>query len=210
MGFSLILYLVVAISGYLTFGRMTLGNVLENYAPGYGLAIGARIAVAVVVMFTVPLTAHSLRSSVLALFFENKYDNESVPRSLIALIASGVILSCGIVGVLFTKIEVVLAYKGGIFGSCLVYIFPALMLVALRLRKERRRGSHNLQTMLMPSSFENGVTELQPATFRATLIAMFTRSENWYLAVMFSWGILGGTLSVGVTVLSQAGLLKKT
>ena len=210
MGFSLILYLVVAISGYLTFGRMTLGNVLENYAPGYGLAIGARIAVAVVVMFTVPLTAHSLRSSVLALLFENKYDNESVPRSLIALIASGVILSCGIVGVLFTKIEVVLAYKGGIFGSCLVYIFPALMLVALRLRKERRRGNHNLQTMLMPPSFENGETELQAATFRATLIAMFTRSENWYLAVMFSWGILGGTLSVGVTVLSQAGLLKKT
>ena len=91
-----------------------------------------------------------------------------------------------------------------------MYIFPALMLVALRLRKERRRGNHNLQTMLMPPSFENGETELQAATFRATLIAMFTRSENWYLAVMFSWGILGGTLSVGVTVLSQAGLLKKT
>jgi hypothetical protein len=187
---------------------MTLGNILENFAPNYGLAIGARIAVVMVVMFTVPLTAHSLRGSVLALFYENKYDNESVPRSLIAVIASLVILGCGLTGVIFTKIEVVLAYKGGIFGSCLVYIFPPLMLVALRLREERREdGSTCLQTMLMPPSLEDGDTQ-PPASFRSTLIAMFTRRQNWYLAVMFSWGILAGTLSVGVTILSQAGLLK--
>ena len=202
MGSSMVLYGVVAVTGYLTFGRMTKGNILENFSPDYNLAIGARIALAIVVIFTLPLAAHSLRESLFALVWENKYTSDNAPRSLIASIAIGVLLACGTIGVIFTKIEVVLAYKGGIFGSCLVYIFPPLMLVALRVRADR----NNFERLLMPSPYDE--EEDPPATLKETLIAMFTQKKNWMLAVMFVWGVLAGTLSVSVTVLTQAGLLK--
>jgi sodium-coupled neutral amino acid transporter 11 len=201
MGFSLALYGVVAVMGYLTFGRMTKGNVLENFAPNYSLAIGARIALAVVVIFTLPLAAHSLRSSMFALFWDNKYTSDNAPRSIIASISIGVLVACGIIGVIFTKIEVVLAYKGGIFGSCLVYIFPPLMLVALRVRADRS----SMERLLVPQAYD--VASDPPASFKETIIAMFMQQKNWPLAFMFVWGILSGSLSVTVTVLKQAGLI---
>jgi amino acid permease len=203
MTFSLLLYGVVAVTGYLTFGRMTKGNILENYAPSYSLAIGARIALAVVVIFTLPLVLHSLRSALFALFWENKYNTDNAPTSLFVSIAIGILGACGTIGVIFTKIEVVLAYKGGIFGSCLVYIFPPMMLVALRVRAER----NDMQRMLVPRVFDT--THEPPATFKETLVAMFTSRKNWFLAFMFSWGIVSGILSVTITILSQAGVLKK-
>ena len=212
MGLSLLLYGVVAVAGYLTFGRETKGNILENYAPGYALAIGARIALATVVIFTLPLAAHSLRGSLFALLWKDgNINSDNAPRSIIAAIAVGVLLGCGTVGVLFTKIEVVLAYKGGIFGSCLVYIFPSLMLVALRVRRDRHQVENaTIATRLVPRAFdgeENDRDNSPPATFRETLVAMFTQKENWYLGFMFLWGILGGLLSVSVTVLKQIGVL---
>ena len=38
--------------------------------------------------------------------------------------------------------------------------------------------------------------------------AMFSEKQNWYLAAMFVWGVVGGLLSVTVTILNQAGVLK--
>ena len=136
-----------------------------------------------------------------ALFWDNKYTSDNAPRSIIASISIGVLVACGIIGVIFTKIEVVLAYKGGIFGSCLVYIFPPLMLVALRVRADRS----SMERLLVPQAYD--VASDPPASFKETIIAMFMQQKNWPLAFMFVWGILSGSLSVTVTVLKQAGLI---
>jgi amino acid permease len=40
-GLSLVVYLTVGLAGYLAFGASTAGDVLENFAPSYALAIGA-------------------------------------------------------------------------------------------------------------------------------------------------------------------------
>jgi solute carrier family 38 (sodium-coupled neutral amino acid transporter), member 11 len=203
MGSSLLLYGLVAVTGYLSFGRMSKGNVLENFSPDYSLAIGARIALSIVVIFTLPLVTHSLRSALFALFWEDKYTSDTAPRSIIASIAVGILLACGVIGVVFTKIEVVLAYKGGIFGSCLVYIFPTMMLVALRVRKDRK----DYQTSLVPRIKDGDGLHDPPATYKETFTAMFTQRKNWGLAFMFIWGIVSGVLSVTITILTQAGML---
>ena len=203
IGTTLLLYATVGVTGYLTFGRLSSGNVLENYAPGYALAIGARIALALVVTSTMPLVMHSLRSALFSLFWENKYTTDTAPRGLLAALAVGILVTCGIIGVLCTKIEVVLAYKGGIFGSCLVYIFPTLMLVALRVRKDRNSLAR------MGSVVQWDLAKEPPAALQETLIAMFTQRKNWCLAFMFSWGVVSGLLSVTVTILTQAGVLHK-
>ena len=227
MGSSMLLYVTVGVTGYLTFGKLTLGNVLENYAPSFSLAIGARLAVATVVILTCPLATHSLRSSILTLLYGDVYTTDNAPMRLIWAIASVVVLFCGVVGTIFTKVEVVLAYKGGIFGSMMVYIFPPLMLVALKVR-EKRLFRHADLTFEHPKnvvlnddteravrhpneldSDQNVMTaDPQPAELRETLAAMFQQRENLGLAMLFVWGVVGGILSVGVTILMQAGILK--
>jgi amino acid permease len=214
MGFSMLLYGTVGIAGYLTFGTQTLGNVLKNYAPGFPLAVGARLALAIVVILTCPLAAHSLRSSILTLAYGDQYTTDNAPNRIIWGIACAVVLFCGVVGTLFTKVEVVLAYKGGIFGSMMVYIFPPLMLVALKVRERRERSK--AQRRLNNNPEDGGAAsatlvvspDTPPAGFGETIAAMFKQRENWGLAMMFVWGVVGGILSVGVTILMQLGVVK--
>jgi hypothetical protein len=42
-----------------------------------------------------------------------------------------VVATSTVVGTICTQVEVVLAYKGGIFGSLMVYILPALVRTAI-------------------------------------------------------------------------------
>ena len=56
---SLAIYLSVGISGYLSFGSATAGDVLENFADKYPLAVGARAALLVVLASCYPKVQHS-------------------------------------------------------------------------------------------------------------------------------------------------------
>ena len=51
---SLLVYLAVAVCGYLAFGDQTKGDVLENFSPSYALAVGARIALVLVLLSVYP------------------------------------------------------------------------------------------------------------------------------------------------------------
>ena len=54
LGASLLIYLTVAFCGYLAFGDATKGDVLENFSPSYALAVGARIALVLVLLSVYP------------------------------------------------------------------------------------------------------------------------------------------------------------
>jgi hypothetical protein len=131
LGLSLVVYLVVGVSGYLSFGDAVSGDVLENFADDYWMAAGARVALVCIMMSVFPKTHHAVRDGLILLRWDGKYSTETLPYKDLFNVTGAVIFASTAAAVLLTKIEAVLAYKGAALGSFLVYIIPSLMYVAL-------------------------------------------------------------------------------
>ena len=63
IGTAAAIYILVAITGYLSFGNEVGGNIVAQYAPSASATIG-RAAIVVLVMFSYPLQVHPCRASV--------------------------------------------------------------------------------------------------------------------------------------------------
>lgn len=63
IGSAASIYILVAITGYLSFGDNVLGNIVAQYTPSVASTIG-RAAIVVLVMFSYPLQVHPCRASV--------------------------------------------------------------------------------------------------------------------------------------------------
>lgn len=63
IGTAASIYVLVAITGYLSFGDNVMGNIVAQYAPSVASTIG-RAAIVVLVMFSYPLQVHPCRASV--------------------------------------------------------------------------------------------------------------------------------------------------
>mmetsp|Transcript_46947 Transcript_46947/g.60325 ORF Transcript_46947/g.60325 Transcript_46947/m.60325 type:complete len:625 (-) Transcript_46947:251-2125(-) len=138
LGGALLIYLSVGVCGYLTFGDETLGDVLSNFSPTYKLAIGSRAALLVILVAVYPKALHSMRDGIIRLSYkdsspvingviEQGYNGDTLPFRPYLIITLAIVTASAILGAVCTQIEVVLAYKGGIFGSCIVYIIPPLI-----------------------------------------------------------------------------------
>ncbi|CAK7222486.1 hypothetical protein SEUCBS140593_004915 [Sporothrix eucalyptigena] len=62
IGSAASIYILVAITGYLTFGSSVVGNIVSMYPPNIASTIG-KAAIVVLVMFSVPLQIHPCRAS---------------------------------------------------------------------------------------------------------------------------------------------------
>lgn len=62
IGTAAAIYVLVAITGYLTFGDNVIGNIIAQYVPNVASTIG-RAAIVVLVMFSYPLQVHPCRAS---------------------------------------------------------------------------------------------------------------------------------------------------
>ena len=63
IGTAAAIYILVAITGYLSFGNEVGGNIVAQYAPSASATVG-RAAIVVLVMFSYPLQVHPCRASV--------------------------------------------------------------------------------------------------------------------------------------------------
>lgn len=63
IGIAAAIYILVAITGYLSFGNEVGGNIVAQYAPSTSATIG-RAAIVILVMFSYPLQVHPCRASV--------------------------------------------------------------------------------------------------------------------------------------------------
>jgi len=133
-------YCFSAIGGYMVFGERTEGNILNNYADDDIGADIARVALTFVIVFTYPLAFHSLRSSVLV-FAPAWLRNSQRTRHHVAITVA-ILSFTTLMGILLPQVQVVLGFNGAIFGSCMVYIFPALMYASLRQQHKRRRAGY--------------------------------------------------------------------
>ncbi|KAL9002069.1 MAG: hypothetical protein Q9188_004983 [Gyalolechia gomerana] len=151
VGVSGFIYILVAITGYLSFGNAVAGNIVSIYAPAVSSTIG-KAAIVILVMFSYPLQVHPCRASVDAVLkwrpikrSESPQSSPSRPASLFpssksgtptrgdgmgetrfAAITTAIIVLSYIVAMTVSSLEKVLAYVGSTGSTSISFILPGL------------------------------------------------------------------------------------
>ena len=131
MSLATVVYATTALSGYVVFGDHTMGDVMKNFAPGYRPAQIGRLGLAFLVMCTFPLAHHALRANLISLWWKGRYTSDTLPTRVYVPLTAGVVAFAVTIGITVDKVQDVLAYNGAVFGSAVVFVYPAIMLCAL-------------------------------------------------------------------------------
>lgn len=151
IGSAASVYILVAITGYLTFGSDVLGNIIMMYPPSVASTFG-KAAIVVLVMFSVPLQVHPCRASLDAVLRwrpnrnQRRSDSPS-NRSLLptsgqtdshgapvvvmsdlrfALLTTVIIVFSYIGALTVSQLDRVLAYVGATGSTSISFILPGL------------------------------------------------------------------------------------
>ena len=111
-----VLYLVVAIAGFLTYGHAVDSNILVNY-PHLRCVSLVRLAVSVLVLFSYPLQLHPARTSMLGLV--NKNVDDWFFSSTIVFLGLTFVTAIAV-----TDLGVLLAIVGATGSTCIGFILP--------------------------------------------------------------------------------------
>ncbi|KAL2833149.1 transmembrane amino acid transporter protein-domain-containing protein [Aspergillus pseudoustus] len=142
-------YILVAITGYLSFGNSVGGNIVGMYSPGLWATIG-RAAIVILVMFSYPLQCHPCRASVDAVLRWRPRPSTStnegsplrhpllpgVPRGSrtqeamsdlrFSIITTSILILSYIVAMTVSSLEAVLAYVGSTGSTSISFILPGI------------------------------------------------------------------------------------
>ena len=149
-GTAATIYILVAITGYLSFGNELGGNIVAQYAPSVSTTIGQAMIV-VLVIFSYPLQVHAVLkwrpsaklkskltpsatpSSVesspprdVPLLQPGKKRNTELSETRFATITTGLIILSYIVAMTVSNLEAVLAYVGSTGSTAISFILPGL------------------------------------------------------------------------------------
>jgi len=120
VGSAASIYVLVAVTGYLSFGDHIGGNIIAQYVPSIASTIG-RIAIVILVMFSYPLQIHPCRASIdnILKWRPRRVHSPSIPGRAVEMsdVKFAVISTCLIVGTYLVamtvnNLETVLAYVG--------------------------------------------------------------------------------------------------
>lgn len=140
-------YILIAITGYLSFGNSVGGNIVGMYPPGVYATIG-RAAIVMLVMFSYPLQCHPCRASVDAVLrwrpksssigndgsphrnpllgLRGNRSKEQMSDLRFALITTSILILSYIVAITVSSLEAVLAYVGSTGSTSISFILPGL------------------------------------------------------------------------------------
>lgn len=155
IGSAASVYILVAITGYLTFGSNVKGNIVGMYSPSIASTI-AKAAIVILVTFSIPLQIHPCRASIDAVlrWRPNKNPRASTPTPgsqpllpsngaqssadshgsptvtmselRFALITSGILLMSYLTALNVSSLDRVLAYVGSTGSTAISFILPGL------------------------------------------------------------------------------------
>ncbi|KAI9783306.1 MAG: hypothetical protein M1816_001438 [Peltula sp. TS41687] len=156
VGSACFTYLLVAITGYLSFGDNVSGNIIRNYPPSTALTI-CRVAIVLFFMLSYPLQAHPCRASIDAVLkWRPRGRSNKSPRgdssnllssplaplrgptgahskcegtmseTRFAMISTVIIVLSYLVAMTVTSLEKVLAYVGSTGSTAISFILPGL------------------------------------------------------------------------------------
>ncbi|KAI6354289.1 hypothetical protein MCOR25_008683 [Pyricularia grisea] len=152
IGSAASIYILVAITGYLTFGNQVVGNIISMYPASIASTIG-KAAIVILVMFSVPLQIHPCRASLDAVLKWRPNRNNSpggahadsalIPTASVAndshgspttpmsdlrfAVLSTIIIVCSYATALtVSSLDRVLAYVGSTGSTAISFILPGL------------------------------------------------------------------------------------
>mmetsp|Transcript_22362 Transcript_22362/g.29251 ORF Transcript_22362/g.29251 Transcript_22362/m.29251 type:complete len:517 (-) Transcript_22362:360-1910(-) len=111
--------------GFLTFGGSSLGFVLNNYSQADTLITLARVGIFCSILFGYPLVFVGLRDGMLSLAKIRNPDSKTFFASSVGLLGLATFSS-----LVLNNLGFVSSFGGALFGSMVIYIFPALMMIA--------------------------------------------------------------------------------
>ncbi|BFZ65387.1 hypothetical protein YB2330_006553 [Saitoella coloradoensis] len=169
IGTSTSLYLLVGITGYLSYGDNVAGNIISMYSGGLGLTFG-RLAIVVLFLFSYALQAHPCRASLDKVITSLRSPPSSVmesPRSARSMtvttqmsdamfsgLTAGIVICSYVVAMLVTSLERVLAYVGATGSTTISFILPGLFYWAIS-----RKSGHALVKQDDPQSSSGSDTD---------------------------------------------------
>lgn len=151
IGSAASIYVLVAITGYLTFGSNVLGNIVMMYPPAIASTIG-KAAIVVLVVFSIPLQVHPCRASLDAVLRwrpnrSQRHSDSPSSRSLLptsgqtdshgapvvamsdvrfALLTTFIIVLSYIASLTVSQLDRMLAYVGATGSTSISFILPGL------------------------------------------------------------------------------------
>lgn len=152
IGSAASIYLLVAITGYFTFGNDVLGNIVSMYPASVASTIG-KAAIVILVMFSVPLQVHPCRASLDAVLkwrpnrSNNREDSQgnrhvlptasgptdshgapitTISELRFALLTTFIIVLSYITALTVSQLDRVLAYVGATGSTSISFILPGL------------------------------------------------------------------------------------
>jgi len=151
IGSAASIYVLVAITGYLSFGNNVSGNIVGMYIPSIASTI-AKAAIVILVMFSYPLQVHPCRASVDAVLrwrpnglkpsispnsspsrsallngaSQPRARNDSIGEFRFAIITTVIIVLSYIAAMTVSSLDKVLAYVGSTGSTSISFILPGL------------------------------------------------------------------------------------
>ncbi|CUS07376.1 unnamed protein product [Tuber aestivum] len=131
------IYVLVAVTGYLSYGDNIGGNIIAMYPPSWTSTIG-RAAIVILVMFSYPLQAHPCRASIDNVLKWKPFRRRVGPRPSspgrvyemsdwrFASITTAIIVGTYLVAMAVSSLERVLAYVGSTGSTSISFILPGL------------------------------------------------------------------------------------
>ncbi|GMH89492.1 hypothetical protein TrVE_jg5671 [Triparma verrucosa] len=120
------IFIAVTSIGFLTFGSNSAGLILNNYSERDGLATACRIALALSIVFSYPLTFVGIREGIFDLSKTSDADRvkKSTPLSL------GILAVVTCIASQLKDLSFVLSFGGATLGNSIVFLFPSMMFAA--------------------------------------------------------------------------------
>lgn len=129
-GISMVACLLLALSGYLTFGDKTLGNVLNNFAPDNTMVNIARLCFGLNMLTTLPLEAFVCREVMLNYYFPGEPFN----MNLHLILTTSLVVSAMVLSLLTCDLGTVFELVGATSAAAMAYILPPLCYIKLTTR----------------------------------------------------------------------------
>ncbi|KAL2179861.1 transmembrane amino acid transporter protein-domain-containing protein [Thermothelomyces heterothallicus CBS 202.75] len=132
-GVSMVACLLMALSGFLTFGDRTQGNVLNNFPPDNTMVNIARLCFGLNMLTTLPLEAFVCREVMLNYYFPGEPFN----MNLHLIFTSSLVFSAMVLSLLTCDLGSVFDLVGGTSAAAMAYILPPLCYIKLTTRSWR-------------------------------------------------------------------------
>ena len=129
-GISMVACLLMALSGFLTFGDKTLGNVLNNFPADNVMVNIARLCFGLNMLTTLPLEAFVCREVMLNYY----YPGEPFSMKLHVIFTTSLVVSAMVLSLVTCDLGTVFELVGATSAAAMAYILPPLCYIKLTTR----------------------------------------------------------------------------